>query len=124
MIAKRVHHVSFAVADLERSRHFYQNILGLQSIPRPDLGLAGIWYRAGEAEIHLIATPEGADVGGHPTAISPLANHSAFAIDDYAKVLDHLKSSGLEVMETSAARGQMWVQDPDGNVIELIAPRV
>ena len=122
MIAKRVHHVSFAVADLERSRRFYENILGLQSIPRPDLGLAGIWYRAGEAEIHLIATPEGADVGGHPRSISPLANHSAFAIDDYAKVLDHLKSSGLEVMETSAARGQMWVQDPDGNVIEFIAP--
>ena len=122
MIAKRVHHVSFAVADLERSRRFYENVLGLQSIPRPDLGLAGIWYRAGEAEIHLIATPEGADVGGHPQSISPLANHSAFAIDDYAKVLEHLRSSGLEVMETSPARGQMWVQDPDGNVIEFIAP--
>ena len=121
MIARRVHHVSFAVADLERSRGFYQGILGLESIPRPEMGLAGVWYRAGEAEIHLIATPEGADVGAQPGSVTPLANHCAFAIDDYAKVLDALKAKGLRVMETSSERGQMWLQDPDGNVIELIA---
>ena len=31
---------------------------------------------------------------------------------------------GLEVLETSPTVGQMWVQDPDGNIIELIAPPV
>ncbi len=123
MITKRVHHVSFAVADLDRSRRFYGEVLGLPPIPRPDLGLPGEWYRAGDAEIHLIATPQGAEVGSPPTSTTPLANHCAFGIDDYGKVLEHLKSEGLEVVETSAERGQMWVRDPDGNVIEFIAPQ-
>ena len=60
MLAKRVHHVSFAVRDLARQREFYEGILGLAPIPRPDLGLPGVWYAAGRGQIHLIETPAGA----------------------------------------------------------------
>lgn len=122
MITTSVHHISFAVSDLERSREFYGGVLGLQPIERPELGIPGIWYAAGAAEVHLIAKPEGVDAGSPPDKLSPLANHQAFAIESYAACLEHLRGRGLEVMETSPERGQMWVQDPDGNVIELIAP--
>ena len=50
MIAAGVHHVSFAVSDLARSRRFYEDELELEPIPRPDLGLPGVWYRAGSSE--------------------------------------------------------------------------
>ena len=123
MIAKNLHHISFAVRDLARSQRFYQEILGLEPIERPDLGLAGAWYRAGNAEVHLIVTPEGVDVGTRPPGLTPLANHQAFAVDDYAKTLDFLEARGVEVLRTTAEAGQMWIRDPDGNVIELIAPR-
>ena len=123
MIARRLHHVSFAIRDLERSRRFYEDVLGLEPIPRPEMGLAGAWYRAGDAEVHLIVTPEGQDVGRPPGKLSPIANHNAFAIDDYTRVRDELVAKGLEVIETNESLGQMWVGDPDGNVIELIAPR-
>ena len=122
MIAQRVHHVSFAVSDLARSRRFYEDVLGLTEIPRPDFGLAGVWYSAGENEVHLIATPEGNDVGRPPGSLTPLANHQAFAIDDYDKVLRMLEERGVEVMQTSPEAGQLWIRDPDGNVIELIRP--
>ena len=121
MIATGVHHISFAVADLERSRGFYEGVLGLAPIPRPDLGIAGIWYAAGGSEVHLIETPPGADVGTRPASINPLANHQAFAVDDYTAVVRHLVEKGVEVLEAGPDRGQMWVRDPDGNVIELIA---
>ena len=120
MIARGVHHVSFAVSDLGRSRRFYEDVLELEPIPRPEMGIAGAWYRAGACEVHLISTPAGADVGTAPGRLTPLANHSAFAIDDYAKTLERLKARGAEVLETDARRGQMWVRDPDGNVLELI----
>ena len=70
--------------------------------------------------MHLIATPPGADVGTAPGRLTPLANHSAFAIDDYAKTLERLEARGVEVLQTDARRGQMWIRDPDGNVLELI----
>ena len=120
MLARGVHHVSFAVSDLARARRFYEGVLELESIPRPDLGLPGVWYRAGTSEVHLIATPPGAHVGAPPERLTPLANHSAFAIDDYADTLARLKARGVEVLETNAERGQLWLRDPDGNVLELI----
>ena len=123
MIAKSINHISLAVSDLDASLHFYRDVLGLENIPRPEMGIAGAWLGAGDSAVHLIAVPEGADVGAPPDALTPLACHQAFAVDDYQKTVDHLKANGLEVLETSPKRGQLWVKDPDGYIIEFIVPR-
>lgn len=116
------HHMSFPVSDLDRSRAFYEGVLGLESIPRPDMGaLRGIWYGAGECEVHLIETPAGADVGSAPPKLNPMARHAAFSVSDYEETLTHLQSHDLEIVESRRA-GQMWVCDPDGHIIELIVP--
>lgn len=120
----QLHHTSFPVADLERSRKFYATVLGLVEISRPDIfGLAGAWFQSGRCEVHLIQVPVGSDVGTPPGAINPAARHAAFAVPDYVEALAHLASNGLEVIGTSEAIGQMWTRDPDGHIIELIAPR-
>ena len=119
----RGHHVSFAVRDLARSRRFYADALGFREIARPELGIPGAWYGVGAVEVHLIQVPPDFDAGTPPAKLTPLANHAAFQIDDYDAALAALRARGLEVLETSRERGQLWVQDPDGNVIELIKPR-
>lgn len=121
MLGTRVHHVSFPVTDLERARSFYEGILELEPIARPEMGLGGMWYRAGDAEIHIICTPDGADVGTRATGLTPLGPHTAFQVDDYQKALDKLLTHGVEIVKTSPERGQMWIRDPDGNVFEMIA---
>jgi catechol 2,3-dioxygenase-like lactoylglutathione lyase family enzyme len=119
---RRAHHVSFAVADLGRSQRFFGEVLGLPEIPRPDFGFPGAWYRAGEIEVHLIVAPAGAPVGTPPPRISPVADHAAFQVADYAGARERLRAAGHDVIETGAEVGQLFVQDPDGHVIELIVP--
>jgi catechol 2,3-dioxygenase-like lactoylglutathione lyase family enzyme len=117
------HHTSFPVRDLARARRFYEGVLGLEQIPRPELGVPGVWYRAGACEVHLIQTPDGLDLGTPAPSLNPMARHAAFAVRDYGEALAALRAEGLEVIETGPERGQLWVRDPDGHIIELIEPK-
>jgi len=97
-------------------------VLGLELVPRPNFGIDGAWLAVGDAQVHLIVTPDGVPVGEPPPTLNPMASHAAFSIGDYAGTLAQLKEHGLEVLETAPEIGQMWVRDPDGHVIELIDP--
>jgi len=121
MIVSHIQHSSFPVRDLARSRRFYGEILGLEEIDRPNFPFAGAWYRVGNGQVHLIVVEPDADVGAPPRSLNPIGRHTAFAIRDYAKVRDRLRAHGLDILDAGAAMGQMWVADPDGHVIELIA---
>jgi len=122
-IAKRANHVSFAVTDVERARGFYEGVLGFEEIERPNFGFPGAWYRVRNVQVHLIGPLPGFEVGTPPPMLSPVANHVAFEIDDYAETRAALRGHGLEVFETGEQMGQLFISDPDGNVIELIVPR-
>lgn len=118
MIATAVHHVSFRIQELEPALHFYRDILGLQPIARPNFGFPGAWLQAGSGtQVHLIVAPQ-EDLPA-PGKLTPIDNHTAFAIDDYEATRDHLQAHGLTVLETNPKQGQMWVSDPSGNVIEF-----
>jgi glyoxylase I family protein len=121
MIARGMSHVSFPVRDLARSLAFYRDVLGFAERPRPDLGVPGAWLSAGDAEVHLIAGVEGLPLGEPPPVLNPAAHHVAFRIDDYQAAADRLRAHDIPVLEAGPTNGQMWVQDPDGHVIELIA---
>ncbi|RMD81101.1 MAG: glyoxalase [Candidatus Dadabacteria bacterium] len=115
----RLHHVSVHVRDLERARAFYRGVLRLEEIERPRLPCDGAWFRVGDGELHLIVPDE--EEAKASGGLSPYAVHAALAIDDYEATLAELRAQGIEVLETSPTVGQMWIEDPDGNVIELIA---
>jgi catechol 2,3-dioxygenase-like lactoylglutathione lyase family enzyme len=126
MLVGRLHHASFPVRDLDKSKHFYGEVLGLEEIDRPDFGFAGAWYSAGRGsgcEVHLIVPDDGfGDIGAAPSGLNPMAVHTAFAIDDYDRAVERFASHDVEVLGFGRDAGQMWVKDPDGNMIELIVP--
>jgi glyoxylase I family protein len=123
MLTNAVHHISLCVDDLDASLAFYCDLLGLKEIARPDFGIPGAWLDAGNAQVHLIAAPDTLDTGRPPEKLTPLANHTAFAISDYQTTVDLLESHGLEVIKTSPKIGQLFVSDPSGHVIEFNARR-
>jgi catechol 2,3-dioxygenase-like lactoylglutathione lyase family enzyme len=110
-----IHHVSLNVDDAEAGRAFYEDILGLRRLERPDLGIPGFWLDAGDFQIHLIEIP------GHQ---APAGQHFAFRVADAeatrARLLDH----GVEVSEPSpiGTGRQCFFHDPAGNLIELNQP--
>ena len=57
--------------DLERTERFYENVLGLKSLQRPDFSFKGMWYGVGSGQIHLIVSKkhDGPDPTGPHIAI-------------------------------------------------------
>ena len=69
-----VHHVSINVLDVERATAFYVEKLGMRILPRPEIGVAGVWLGAGSQEVHLIASDDPTRAPGQHFA----ASRSAF----------------------------------------------
>jgi glyoxylase I family protein len=110
----QLHHTSIRVADVERSRKFYEGLLGLDAVERPDLGMPGRWYGIGAGQLHLIqCDPLG-------MAIDPSGPHFAIQVDDLAAARREI-AAGLQVLDPGG--DQLWVLDPDGNTVELTATR-
>ena len=52
----KIQHVGLVVSDLERSRRFYADALGLEEVPRPaNFVFDGAWFRFGGTELHLLS---------------------------------------------------------------------
>lgn len=107
-----VHHVSVNVSDPERSIAFYTDVLG-GSVrdDRPDFGIGGAWIDVGTAQVHLIES-----------AVPPnLGQHFAILVDDIDGVVRELREKGYEIGDAGVvgADRQTFIEDPDGNVIEL-----
>ena len=113
----RLQHCGLIVADLESSRRFYGDALGLEEVPRPhNFRFAGAWFQVGDDQLHLLVEAEttacagGADPG--PSATMGLANHVAIEIDDLAGARVRLDEHGVALIGGPMPRG-------DGYVIEL-----
>jgi glyoxylase I family protein len=115
MNVRLLNHVSVRIADLARSRAFYEGLLGLERAPRPDLGLPGAWYGVGASQVHLIQNEGGFD------GIDPSGPHFALEVPSVADVKRELDTRGVPYLALGEA--QLWIRDPDGNVVELCEPR-
>ena len=126
----RIGHVHLRVADLRRATDFYQDVLGFEiAMYGPDeVGVDAAWLSAGGYH-HYVALNTFHSAGGTP----PPATHTGlyhFAIlypnrRELAKavkrVLDH--SHALSGTQDSGASESVFLDDPDGNGIELYYDR-
>ena len=114
-----LHHAALTVpADrLEEARRFYSGLLGLEERDRPamELGRPGIWYRIGEAELHIQCRDIVLSaVGDH---------HQALVVDDVAGLREHLRANGVEVRDAQplSDRERFFCRDPFGNRLEFLS---
>ena len=123
----QIAHVALKVKDLNRSLDFYVNKLGFEEmmrLPKPD-GTLGVWlvYLRITDDQYLELFPDG--VGDRaPDRDAVAVNHICLGVDNIDSVLSQLKAVGvpLTVQKKMAAdlNWQAWIEDPDGNRIELM----
>ena len=114
MRIRALQHVSIRSRDLARARDFYERLLGLPMVPRPELGFPGAWYGIGTGQLHLIAREKLME------GIDPTDPHFALEVESLEAVRQELKAGGIPFLDFGGA--QLWVRDPDGNVVELCEP--
>lgn len=117
-------HVVLRVADIDRALAFYCDVLGMREARRVEsIGL--VQLRAGASMVDLVPRTAAASVDG-------AGNMDHFAIRvapwDADAILAHLAAAGFEAGQPEkrvGAEGEGWsiyVDDPDGNSVELKGP--
>ena len=123
-----INHVALVVTDLDRSRHFMDEVLGLERHPKMPR-----WYRVGDCAVHLLKPmPE----AGADSSLYHHHQHLAIQVDDVRAVLRRLIANSLEPFQINSelephpvaslddpldyGTGSVLVRDPDGNLFEFL----
>lgn len=119
MTAQQLDHFTIECADLERTRSFYCDVLGLSDGFRPAIGIPGHWLYCGGAPVVHLMKRESSD---RPSDHSGRLDHIAFRCTDPDAIRSRLRAHDVPFQETAIPDFgllQMFVCDPDGLHIEL-----
>lgn len=136
----QLNHYSIRTTDLAACERFYCGLLGLQVGPRPPFPFPGLWLYQGDtavwanAAVHIIgidaSDPEGlkrylGDKDPATLAGTGTIDHVAFFATGLQALRAALQQQGVAARErTVPALGlfQVFVEDPNGVVVELNYP--
>ena len=112
-----IDHVTVVITDVERSIKFYTEVLQLPQMTSPSTfpgaGLNVRWFKAGNQLVHLYIANE---------ADKPSPRHFALHVADIKAARAHITAKNVPIRETTPIPGaeRFFINDPDGNRIELI----
>jgi catechol 2,3-dioxygenase-like lactoylglutathione lyase family enzyme len=125
-----LNHYLIVSRDLDRSRRFYEDVLGMQLAERPDFGFPGYWLKLGDDICVHLASQAPNEIRDqfllkkHPegTAGSGSVDHIAFLARDPREVRERIRRGKVEMHYRSfpdAKLFQIFLRDPDDVTIEL-----
>lgn len=132
MPISHLEHFLVLTDDIEATRHFYCDVLGLEVGPRPPLAFAGYWIYAGGAPCVHVAErssySQSSMAGRIPvSAAAPGTgpfDHAAFIAHDFEEMSARLGRLGVPAHLNVVPNGlrQLFVLDPNGVKIEINFP--
>ena len=123
---RAIDHVTLVVSNLEASRSFYADLIGMDEVPRPAFDFEGLWFQIGSTLLHLIREHDKSGPAGYLGNIdraTSRSQHLAFRVDAAAQVGEVLKAKNVPLVSDVKRRPdgatQVFARDPDGHVIEF-----
>jgi catechol 2,3-dioxygenase-like lactoylglutathione lyase family enzyme len=124
-----IEHMLVLTDDVERTRDFYSDVLGLAAGDRPALEFGGYWLYAGPTPVVHIADRRayashaaglGMTVPERDPGVGPV-DHIAFTATDYDAVIERLDRNGVASVKLSGPGRprQVFIEDPNGVRIEI-----
>ena len=117
MAITEMNHFTVLTDDLDRTRAFYEGLLGLREGPRPPLGFPGAWLYAGKRPVlHVIAGR------ALPAERRGVLDHMAFSATGLAEIVARLEAAKIPYDLKRQAESNVWqlfVNDPNGARVEL-----
>lgn len=121
MEIKELGHAVLYVSDLERSRHFYRDVLGFREVSYAPPTVA---FSSGRThhELLLIEVGKGASrPAGHRLGLYHLGFKVGDSDDQLREALATLRDNDVEIVGASdhLVTHSLYLKDPDGNELEL-----
>ncbi len=123
MIIKQIKETCLYVNDLEKTKHFYHEVLGLEVIVYEPL--KHIFFRAGNSVL-LCFNPEDSKTKTSPPAhYGGGKQHFAFEIsaDHYEQAKQEIEAKGIAITDQVTWKSgvvSFYFEDPEGNVLEIL----
>ena len=126
MVKTSLNHVSVVSNDLDRSVEFYRDVFDFEPIPTPNFDFDGQWLEMADGrQLHLFDLE---------TSV-PRYHHFGVTVADFEAVYEEAKERGIltdfsddedshQLYSLPDGAVQMYVEDPEGNVIEVNWPDV
>jgi lactoylglutathione lyase len=118
-------HVALKVKDLDRSLDFYVNKLGFPEMMRLNKPDGSVWlvYLRITDDQYLELFPDA--IGDRAPGRDAIGvNHICLSVDDIDSIVAQMKQAGIPLTADKKMGAdynyQAWIEDPDGNRIELM----
>lgn len=109
MNVRAVHHVAFAVEDLDEAVETYRSLFGAEVELRDrleDQGVEAAYLRLGSGRVELVsALGEDTPVGRFLASRGPGMHHVGYAVEDVSVAVGELEAKGLNVIDSEPRRG-------------------
>jgi len=134
MPLSHIEHFLLQTADMEKTRAWYVNVLGMRVGPNPDFKFPVFWLYLGDKDV-VHVTEGGARVSenrkryvgqeSQATSGSGAVDHIAFRATGLRRMIAHLESLGVDFRQRQVddqGLYQLFMFDPNGVKIELNYP--
>ena len=135
MAIEKLDHYSIRTKDVESTRRFYTEVMGLEVGPRPNFPFPGVWLYQGRSAVVYVIGIDPNDASGLQDYLGDKTldtqsdtgaiDHVAFVGCDLGAMRERFQSAGIPFRERTVPTlnlKQVFLEDPNGITIELNFP--